>query len=154
MKEGMARAAAWRLPGRARRSADGAHRPLFFEVLRVLLAGGVTVVAESRLPGSLVAARLERLSELAQLRIVQCHVDQAVSFDRAVLARLTASTTGGSRRQHARKQSRGLARAFDSFDRSRSPHRRSMWTRNDGYAPDLAAIVAFVSRPIPQAAQL
>src|SRR5436190_7331657 len=57
--------------------------PLFFDVLRVLLSGGVSVVAEAAFQDQLWRRGLEPLSELAQLRIVQLDVDPGVAWERA-----------------------------------------------------------------------
>ena len=52
--------------------------PLFFAVLRVLLEGGVTVVAEAAFQDKVWTPNLKRLAHVANLRIVQCHTDPDV----------------------------------------------------------------------------
>ena len=49
--------------------------PLFFEVVRLLLEGGVTVVAEAAFQDHVWRPNLAPLGDLADLRIVQCHTD-------------------------------------------------------------------------------
>jgi predicted kinase len=72
--------------------------PLFFEVLRVLLAGGVTIVAEAAFQDHLWREGLGPLTKLAELRIVQCHVDPAVARERA---ERRAAEHAGRRAAHA-----------------------------------------------------
>jgi predicted kinase len=121
--------------------------PLFFEVLRVLLAGGVTVVAEAAFQDRVWRPGLEPLTELAQIRIVQCHVDHAVSYERAVRR--------GAESEHRRKahgdstigrQPEEWAHAFESFDRVSVSAPSIDVDTTDGYEPDLPAIVEFVNR--------
>ncbi len=104
--------------------------PLFFEVLRMLLAAGVTVVAEAAFQDPLWRSGLEPLSELAELRIVQCHVDPALAHERAA---------NRSRQAHAD------ATLF-AFDRVSLDTPTIDVDTTDGYAPGIAEIVAFVNR--------
>lgn len=121
--------------------------PLFFEVLRTLLAGGVTIVAEAAFQDRLWRPGLEPLAELAQLRIVQCHVDHAVSFERAV-------RRGAESEQRTKahgdstlgKQLEDWARAFESFDRISIAAPSIDVDTTDGYSPTLGEIVDFVNR--------
>jgi predicted kinase len=121
--------------------------PLFFDVLRVLLAGGVTLVAEAAFQDRLWRPGLEPLAELAQIRIVHCHVDHAVSFDRAVRR---SAENEQYRRAHGDstlgKSADDWTRAFESFDRVSIAAPSIEVDTTDGYAPDLATIVEFVSR--------
>ena len=109
IKEGMAHAEG---PGFQGGHGDPLTRrtlPLFFEVVRVLVEAGVTVVAEAAFQDARWRPELEPLSEHAQLRIIRCHVDPAVSFERA--ARRAANSQHRVKspwRQHARKGDRGL----------------------------------------------
>src|SRR5207245_930079 len=82
IKEGMAHA-----QGREFQPAPGdpltlRTLELFFEVLQVLLAAGVSVVAEAAFQDHRWSPGLEPLSELAQLRIVHTTVDAAVARER------------------------------------------------------------------------
>jgi predicted kinase len=121
--------------------------PLFFEVLRILLEGGVTVVAEAAFQDRLWRPGLEPLAELAQIRIVQCRVDHAVSFDRAVRR---SADNEHRRRAHGDstlgKRAEDWAQALESFDRVSVDAPSIDVDTTDGYAPDLAAIVEFVRR--------
>jgi predicted kinase len=148
IKEGMAHAQPGDFQGEHGDPLTVRTVPLFFEVLRELLAGGVTVVAEAAFQGRVWKPRLEPLSQLAQLRIVQCHVDHAVSFERTV--RRGAENTH-HRRAHGDstigKQAEDWARAFESFDRVSIAAPSLDVDTTDGYAPDLAQIVDFINRP-------
>ena len=122
--------------------------PLFFEVLRVLLAEGVTVVAEAAFQDRLWRSGLEPLAEAAELRLVHCNVEAAVSWERAV-HRLAASQERG--RAHGDSTvGKGLeewTRSFESFDRVSIPVPSIEVDTTDGYEPNLAAILEFVNRP-------
>ena len=110
--------------------------PLFFEVVRVMLAGGVTVVAEASFQHEVWKAWLEPLAELAQLRIVQCHVDAAVARER--------DRAAGRRRAHV--VVREWEEAFASFERVSIRAPSIDVDTTDGYAPGLVEIVEFVNR--------
>ena len=101
--------------------------PLFFDVLRALLEGGVTVVAEAAFQNRLWRQGLDPLARLAEFRVVQCVSDVS---DERVLAR-------APREAHAS----GLE--VPSFDRLALEPAIEVDT-TDGYRPDIAAIVAFV----------
>jgi predicted kinase len=114
---------------------------VFFDTLRLLLSGGVTVVAESAWQDRLWRRGLEPIADLARLRIVQCHVDAAVGRER----RRTAAGTA-----HARligDELEDWQRAYASFERVSIAAPSIDVDTTDGYAPDVAAIVDFVNRP-------
>jgi predicted kinase len=121
--------------------------PLFFELLRLLLASGVTVVAEAAFQDRLWRPGLEPLTELVQLRLVQCNVDHAVSFERAV--RWSAGAKH-HRRAHGDstlgKDAEDWARACKSFAHISIPAPSIDVDTTDGYAPGLAEIVEFINR--------
>ena len=58
--------------------------PAFFGVLELLLAAGVTTVAEAAFQDRIWRPRLEPLLPLARTRIVHCIVDPGVAFQRIV----------------------------------------------------------------------
>lgn len=97
LKEGMVHAQGGEFEAAAGDPLTMRTLPLFFEVLRVLLEGGVTVVAEAAFQDQLWRPGLEPLTELAELRIVQCHVDAVLGHERAS-HRATANE--GHRRAH------------------------------------------------------
>jgi len=147
IKEGMAHAQPGDFQGEHSDPLSALTYPLFFDVLRVLLAGGVTVVAEAAFQDRLWRPDLEPLTELAQLRIIQCHVDHTVSFERA--ARRSAESEH-HRRAHGDstlgKQAEDWARTFESFDRVSVSAPSIDVDTTDGYAPGLAEIVEFINR--------
>lgn len=121
--------------------------PLFFDVLRVLLEGGVTVVAEAAFQDGLWRHGLEPLAGLAELRIVHCVVDASVARERALqraagsVARVKAH--GDSTLRFGEDEWRSN---HESFDRVTIEAPAIEVDTTDGYAPDLAQVVAFVSR--------
>ena len=117
--------------------------PVFFEVVRVLITAGVTVVAEAAFQDGNWRKGLEPLTGLANLVVVQCRVDEAVA--RARIERRLA--TGTSRRAHADDQllARQDPRDSASFDRLSIAAPSIVVDTTDGYAPDLEKLVAFVA---------
>jgi len=74
--------------------------PLFFDVLRLLLEGGVSVVAEAAFQDRLWRTGLQPLAGLARVRIVHCEVDAILAHERVASrsdARLGVSTHGAQR---------------------------------------------------------
>lgn len=66
---------------------DPLNRPTpeaFFDVLKVLLTAGVTVVAEAAYQDRLWRPNLEPLAGLAHLRVIRCATDAAVAHERIV----------------------------------------------------------------------
>jgi predicted kinase len=122
--------------------------PLFFDVLRVLLGGGVTVVAEAAFQDALWRRGLEPLAGLAELRVVQCHVDAAVAHERA--AARAGVRRGVSRHAHA---DAALPHALDdwrrgyaAFERLSLPAPSIDVDTTDGYVPGLDAVAGFARR--------
>jgi predicted kinase len=147
IKEGMAHAHPGEFHGEPGDPLTVRTLPLFFDVLRVLLRAGVTVVAEAAFQDRLWRPGLEPLTELAQLRIVQCHVDHAVSFERAVRRSIDS---GHRRRAHADGtiggQAEASARAVESFDRVSISAPSIDVDTTGGYAPDIPVIIDFINR--------
>jgi len=119
--------------------------PLFFEVLRVLLEGGVSVVAEAAFQDRLWRQGLEPLHALAELRIVQVSVDPAVAHRRY--------TTRGAREAHAKILGSGVddwKRAYESFERLSLAAPSIAVETTDGYTPGVDEIIKFVSGGEPR----
>jgi predicted kinase len=55
---------------------------VFFDVVRLLVERGVTVVAEAAFQDHIWAPNLASMTGLAELRVVQCHADAAVAWQR------------------------------------------------------------------------
>jgi predicted kinase len=105
----------------------------FFDVLRVLVTAGVTVVAEAAFQDRLWRSGLEPMSELAKLRVVHCTVDVAAARTRIASRRAAAE--------------RGRAASFAAFERISISAPSIVVDTTDGYSPGLAEIVEFVNRP-------
>lgn len=151
IKEGMAHAQGGEFQGGHGDPLTQRTLPLFFDVLRQLVTARVTVVAEAAFQDRLWRQGLEPLTELAQLRIVQCHVPAAVAFERAARR---AAVSENRRKAHGDstigKEVAHWEQAFASFERVSIPAPSIDVDTTDGYAPDLAEIVDFVNRPVGQ----
>ncbi|MCO8273213.1 poly-gamma-glutamate hydrolase family protein [Actinoplanes sp. TRM 88003] len=102
--------------------------PVFFEVLRVLLAAGVTTVAEAAFQHEVWRPRLEPLAELADIRIVQCRIDPETAFQRVQ-----------QRRPHA-----GPVKPATAFGRLRLDVPTLDVDTTDGYRPGVDEIIKFL----------
>jgi predicted kinase len=116
--------------------------PTFFEALRVLLAAGVTVVAEAAFQDHVWRPGLEPLSEQARLRIVHCTVDAAVAWERATQRAPRTAHPDGAHLNDPET----WRQWFASFERVAIPAPSMVVDTTDGYAPGLDEIVAFVNR--------
>jgi predicted kinase len=113
-------------------------RPLFFAVLRLLLEGGVTVVAEAAFQDKVWRPNLEPLTQLASLRVVQCHTDPAT-------ARLRMADRAASRVAHADAEVIENARYFDDFQRLAMAAPSIEVDTTSGYKPSIERVVAFIN---------
>jgi predicted kinase len=147
LKEGMAHAEGTGFQGGHGDPLTQRTLPLFFEVVKVLVAAGVTVVAEAAFQDERWKAGIEPLAGLADLRIVRCRVAPALSFERA--ARRAA---GSESRLKAHGDStigsgaEDWARAFESFEHISIPAPSIDVDTTDGYDPSLEQVVDFVNR--------
>jgi predicted kinase len=144
IKEGMVHAYGGAFEATAGDPLSQRTLPLFFEVLRVLLAAEVTVVAEAAFQDPLWRPGLEPLADLAELRIVNCTAVVAVARER--IARRRAAAEPG-RTAHAEILNLdALEQSFLSFARISLAAPSLEVDTTDVCAPDLAEIVAFVNR--------
>jgi predicted kinase len=121
--------------------------PLFFDVLRVLIEGGVTVVAEAAFQDRIWRPNLEPMLDLARLRVVRCAVDPSVSFERAA-SRVAASPSRV--RAHgdstAGVDAAAWAERFGSFEHITLPVPCIEVDTTSGYDPPLEDVLEFVNR--------
>ncbi|MEU6077035.1 AAA family ATPase [Micromonospora sp. NPDC047074] len=118
--------------------------PTFFQVLELLLAAGVTTVAEAAFQDRLWRPHLLPLSGLADIRVVHCQIAAATAWDR-IKQRQGESPT---RRAHADAffiDQQIHTAGHDSFDRVRLDVPEFEVDTSDGYRPGLDEIVAFVN---------
>ena len=111
--------------------------PLFFDIVRRLLEGGVTVVAEAAFKDSVWRQGLEPLSSLATFRIIRCVVADDVARERR-LRRMAVPT----RAAHA--DAEWLDIPASGFEPISLPAPTLMVDTNDGYSPGLPEILRFV----------
>jgi predicted kinase len=117
---------------------------LFFEVIAALLAAGVTVVAEAAFVDERWRSGIEPVAGLAQLKIIQCHVDPAVGRDRR-----EAAVAAGSGKSHAQLIGENLEdweEVYRSFERLSIPAPSIDVDTTDVLHPGVEAIVAFINQ--------
>ena len=141
LREGMARSA----PDAVPEAADElARRTLsaFFDVLRLLLERGISVVAEAAFQDHVWTPHLVPLTALCELRVVQCHTDAEVATRRV-------AEHAATRRLHGDEMLLAALEAgddyFTSFRRVAIEAPTIDVDTTDGYVPSLEAVVAFAS---------
>jgi predicted kinase len=147
IKEGMAHAQGAGFQGGSGDPLTQRTLPLFFDLLRLLVEAGVSVVAEAAFQDRLWRPGLEPLADRAEIRIVRCRVDSAVSFERA-------STRGSGSRSRLRVHGDSAidggivawTEAFEAFEHVSIPAPSIDVDTSDGYAPELEAIVDFLNQ--------
>jgi predicted kinase len=141
LKEGMARSAPDAVPAAG---DELARRTLaaFFDVLRLLLERGISVVAEAAFQDHVWTPRLVPLAALCELRVVQCHTDASVATRRI-------AEHAATRRPHADEMLLAALEAgddyFTAFRRVAIDAPTIDVDTTDGYVPALEAVVAFVA---------
>jgi len=136
IKEGMVRAQAGEYQATTGDALTKRTFPLFFDVLRVLLAGGVTVVGEAAFQDRNWRVGLAPLLPLAKLRVIQCTAAHEVARER--VARRMAEPT---RAAHA--DAEWLERTATQFDRLSLPAPTLVVDTTSGYVPELSVIATF-----------
>ena len=139
IKEGMAHATPGFVPGPGDELTTRTL-PVFFEVLDLLLRAGVTTVAEAAFQDRVWRPGLERVRDLARIRIVHCVVSDEVAMRR----RLRRAEEDPLRGVHADPR-RGDPVAPHRFDRVSVDAPWIEVDTSDGYTPQLSDIVTFVS---------
>ena len=143
IKEGMALASPGFAPGEGDELTVRAL-PVFFGVLRLLLEGGVTTVAEAAFQDRVWRPRLEPLLPVAGIRIVHCAADPEAAFERIV----RRHAGDAARRAHpdpGPADREGYVRRLRAFDRVRLDVPSIEVDTTSGYRPGLAEIVAFAA---------
>jgi predicted kinase len=141
IKEGMAHAHGAGFRGGSGDPLTTRTLPVFFEVLRVLAAAGVTVVAEAAFQDTLWRQGLEPLAELVDLRIIHCEVEEG-----AARQRLTRLRSAHGDRSPAALEALAGGRPFAGFDRISIPAPSIVVDTTEGYSPTLSEVVDFVGR--------
>lgn len=117
----------------------------FFDVLRLLLGAGVTVVAEAAFQDRLWRPALEPLDDIAAIRIIRCTVAADVAHAR-IRHRATSDARRGAHDDHGLlRQLASGAQALDDFVSISLPAPTLRVDTTDGYDPAVPDIVAFVN---------
>jgi predicted kinase len=118
----------------------------FFEVLRLLLTDGVSIVAEAAFQNKLWRPGLEPLTDLAEIRIVHSVVDAAIRRDR-MQRRLAQEPGRAAHADLAHLQDGGRTGAqIDDFDPVSLDAPEIHVGTTDGYHPGLDDVIAFIRR--------
>jgi predicted kinase len=118
--------------------------PAFFGVVELLVAAGVTTVAEAAFQDRVWRPHLEPLRHLARIRVVHCVVPAEVALARTV----RRSAAEPPRRAHADPgpaDEADFLRRYNAFDRVSVDAPWIEVDTTDGYQPDLDHILAFLS---------
>ncbi|MBM7789343.1 AAA family ATPase [Tenggerimyces flavus] len=115
--------------------------PLFFEALSLLLRSGTTVVAEAAFQDDLWRPGLEPLTELADIRVIQCTADAETAR-----ARNARRYEGNVVRKAAHTGPRPGRQANDSFAAISLDGPRLLVDTTHGYDPGLDDIATFIHR--------
>jgi predicted kinase len=114
----------------------------FFDVLRLLLERGVTVIAEAAFQDHVWTPNLTPLTEIARVRVVQCHAPPAVATRRV-------AEHASARRVHADAALLAALERdgsyFTDFRRVAIDAPTITVDTTDGYTPPLGQIAGFVS---------
>jgi len=141
IKQGMAHAA----PGFTGAPGDELTRrtlPVFFAVLELLLRSGVTTVAEAAFQDHVWRPRLEKLSGLAEIRVVHCTVGADVAFTRIT----RREQDDPLRRVHAAPDDAAEhAAAHRAFRRVSIDAPALEVDTSDGYRPPFGQILSYVT---------
>ena len=117
--------------------------PLFFEVVRVLLTAGVTVVAEAAFQDERWRLGLEPLTGLAELRIIHCTVSDAVARQR-IARRITEEPSRAAHADSTLLATREAEGPRTPFQRISIAAPSLEVDTTDGYDPELAGILTFI----------
>lgn len=110
---------------------------VFFGTLGLLLRAGVTVVAEAAFQNQVWRSNLERLHDLAHIKVVQCWVDSSVALQRM--------NDRQFRPAHADESVIADKDYFGKFVRLSLPVPTMDVDTTGGYEPTLDEIVAFLN---------
>jgi predicted kinase len=146
IKEGMVHAHGGDFQGRPGDELTRRTLPLFFDVIRLLIEGGVTVVAEAAFVDERWRDGVAPFVERVDVRVVRCRVPAQVSFERADLR---AASSEQRRRAHGDstmdKQLADWQEAFADFEYASLDARAIDVETTDGYAPDLETVLRFIN---------
>ncbi|WP_020576693.1 AAA family ATPase [Actinopolymorpha alba] len=119
----------------------------FFDVLRLLLSAGATVVAEAAFQDRVWRQGLEPLTGLAEVRIIQCVVDAEVAYAR-ITRRIEDNPVRKAHVDEGLKLA-GRVERHNAFVHLSLPVPTMRVEATDGYQPGLADIVAFINKQRP-----
>ena len=136
IKEGMVLALGGEYEAAPGDSLTGRATAAFFEVVDLFLKAETTIIAEAAFQDWVWRPNLERLAELAHIRIVRCGVDPAIGRERM--------TSRPARLAHADSAVATDARYYDNFVPISVSAPTIDVDTSESYAPPLDRIVSFV----------
>jgi predicted kinase len=147
IKEGMVHAHGGEFQGAPGDPLTQRTLPLFFDVIRTLVDGGVTVLAEAAFVDARWRDGVAPFVERVEVRVVRCRVPAHVAYARAGTR---AASNEQRRRAHGDstidKQLADWEHEFAGFKFASLDAPAIDVDTTDGYSPELAKIVAFVNR--------
>lgn len=143
IKEGMVHATPGFVPGTGD-ELTMRTLPAFFGVLELLLAAGVTTVAEAAFQDRIWRPRLVPLLPLARIRIVHCAVEPELAF-RRIMLRGTASTVRAAHADPSPHNAADHIRRHLAFDRVSLDAPQIEVNTTSGYRPSLDKILMFIN---------
>ncbi|MFI9237068.1 AAA family ATPase [Streptomyces sp. NPDC053079] len=148
IKQGMVQAT----PGYQAGGDDPLNYPTleaFFEVTRVMLSAGVTIVVEAAFQDRLWRPNLEPLAPLADIRVVRCSTPADVAHDR-IADRVQQSNHRAAHGDHDLLEALASGeRSLDSFTPISLDVPTLEVDTSDGYKPAIEDVVSFVQGSAP-----
>jgi predicted kinase len=143
IKEGMVHATPGFVPGSGE-DLTARALPVFFGMLDLLLAAGVTTVAEAAFQDQDWRPRLTPFLPLARFRIVHCAVDAEVAFQRS-LRRGAENNVRLAHTDPSPAEAADFIRQHNAFDRVRIDAPSIEVDTTSGYRPGIDEVVAFIN---------
>jgi hypothetical protein len=118
---------------------------VFFDTVTFLLSHRITLVAEAAFQHKVWTPKLERLREIARIRIVLCTIDPALARSRCIERGLADRARERFHHDPAVREAReGRELPIGNYDPPRLDVPTLMVDTSDGYQPAFETILSFV----------